>query len=79
MKSSHKTYQMKTKRHECDKCANFIDPEFKDPHNLISPVKVKAKCKLGNRVMFRMPIPYDTHIDLEKMGYFRYCNEFKTK
>jgi hypothetical protein len=67
---------MKAKRHECDKCRNFIDPVFKTFEDKESwTVKVKAKCKLGKRVMFRLP----TDMFRENYGYFRYCNEFKTK
>lgn len=73
---------MKASRVECDQCINFIDPvfEFENPDEVIvSKTISNAKCKLGKRVMFRMQIPELCHIDLNKMGYFRYCNEFKTK
>jgi len=65
---------MKAKRVECDNCQNFIEPEFVEIGDKISwTVKIKAKCKLNKRVMFRMP----DNLHLDNMGYFRYCNDFK--
>lgn len=59
-------------RVECDKCEHFIPAVLKDEGNLISPWIKSAKCKLGKRVMFRMPVDR-----LDSGGYFRYCSDFK--
>jgi len=66
---------MKAKRVECDKCQNFIDPEFKDFYTVTN----KAKCKLNKRVMFRQPVPLhaSSYMAQDWGGYFRYCNDFK--
>lgn len=64
---------MKPKRVECSWCKNFQPVIMKD-HNLISDIFAKAKCKLGKRVMFRMPTS-DYHWNTG--GYYRYCNEFE--
>jgi len=71
---------MKPKRVECNNCQNFIEPDFKISFNLIKLTKdEKAKCKLGKRIMYRKPdigfsgYPFDTG------GYFRYCDDFKSK
>jgi len=69
---------MKAKRVECDKCQNFIQPDFKISFNLIKLTKEeKAKCKLGKRVMFRMPDMGFSGYPFDSGGYFRYCNDFK--
>ena len=70
---------MKAKRVECDKCENFIPITFKDEGNMISDISTKAKCKLGKRVMFRMPDMGYSGYPFDKCGYFRYCNDFKQK
>ena len=38
---------------KCNECKNFIAPVLKYKYDLISEIKVNAKCKLGKRVMFR--------------------------
>lgn len=58
---------MKAKRVDCSDCANFI-----------FPIDEKAKCKLGKRVMFRMNGLHPESSNWE-VGWFRYCNEFKTE
>lgn len=68
---------MKTKRVECDECKNFIKPKL----TVNGMIKSNAKCKLGKRVMFRMPIfsrPANYN-SINNYGYIRYCNEFKAK
>lgn len=64
---------MKENRVDCTYCKNFIPVVTKDD-NLIGQIFGKAKCKLGKRIMFRMPTG-DYHWDTG--GYYRYCNEFK--
>lgn len=64
---------MKHKRVECSLCKNF-KPQVMEDDNLIGAIFAKAKCKLGKRVMFRMPTG-DYHWDTG--GYYRYCNEFE--
>jgi len=69
---------MKAKRVECDKCVNFIKPAYEE-YGFISPMISKAKCKLGKRVMFRMPIFANqaSYTPIYDGGYIRYCNDFK--
>jgi len=67
----------KAKKVECDWCKNFIPAILKDEGNLISPIIKKAQCKLGKRVMFRMPIPVWSFNPDYYGGYIRYCNDFK--
>ena len=73
---------MKTKRVDCVDCANFISPDFKISFDIIKlNESEKAGCKLGKRVMFRIPkfsrptnmVPYNDY------GWIRYCNEFEAK
>ena len=74
------------KRVYCDECKNFIDMVMNDPNNLMSGIKENAKCKLGKRVMFRMP-NYGTFEQQKSAkyfynydgGYVRYCDKFETK
>lgn len=68
---------MKPKRVKCDKCQHFIDITFKDEGNLISNIDTTAKCKLGKRVIFRMPKISHSCYPLDNGGYIRYCNDFK--
>lgn len=73
---------MKPKRVECDKCKQFIEPEIssmKDDHHIDFDISQKAKCKLGKRVMFRIPHLTDNGYPLDFGGYFRYCNDFQVK
>lgn len=70
---------MKVKRVECDKCKNFIQVTFKDEGNLLSDINTKAKCRLGKRIMFRMPDMGFGGYPFDSGGYFRYCNDFKQK
>ena len=60
------------KRVECDQCSNFIYPVHENEDDLLAKVIIKAKCKLGKRVMFRQP----RHVH-DDYGYFRYCNDFE--
>jgi len=62
---------MKQPRQECDLCQNFIEPVLSER----GFIKVRAKCQLGKRVMFR--IPTDWRNGWKDMGYFRYCDEYK--
>ena len=62
------------KRVDCINCIKFIPPEFKEPLNLMSIIKVNAKCKLGKRVMFRQPKDF-----YDSGGWFRYCEDFNDK
>ncbi len=64
---------MRPNRVDCQYCKNFKPVVTKDD-NLIGKTLEKAKCKLGKRVMFRMPTS-DYHWDTG--GYYRYCNEYK--
>lgn len=70
---------MKAKRVDCDQCVNFIDRILKDKENLISDILSKPKCKLGKRVMFRMPVFLNqfSYNPVYEGGYIRYCNEFE--
>lgn len=61
-------------RVECNECKYFIEPIQEDSENLLSKILVKAKCELGNRVMFRKPKTIH-YTDIG--GYFRNCKEFK--
>jgi len=59
-------------RVECDNCANFIHPILIEEGDFFSGIKENAKCKLGKRVMFRMPkSPLD-----DDYGYIRICDTF---
>jgi len=62
------------KRVECDKCEHFIDPQFKGFYT----VTVKAKCRLGKRVMFRTPVKASSYMAQDWGGYFRYCNNYSS-
>jgi hypothetical protein len=62
---------MKAKRVDCQNCANF------GTTRKLKPLKITASCKLGKRVMFRMPKQYDAVVYLDSGGWFRYCNDFK--
>ena len=69
---------MKTKRVECDQCKNF-EPFVLEDENLIGKIFSKAKCKLGKRVMFRLPNMAWSGYPFNNGGWFRYCAEFKNK
>ena len=62
---------MKPKRVDCEFCENFVYPEL----SCRGFIKKNAQCKLGKRVVFRVPVsnPYSD------CGYFRYCNDYKVK
>ena len=62
---------MKKNRVDCINCAEFIPPEFKEPINLISIIRVSAKCRLGKRIAFRY---FEEPCKLD--GWLRYCGEF---
>lgn len=66
------------KRVECDKCEHFIPSVYEDDMNLLSKPLIKAKCELGKRIMFRMPIflHYFSYAPIYDGGYIRYCNDF---
>lgn len=66
------------KRVECDKCEHFINPVYEDKINLLSKPTSKAKCKLGKRIMFRMPkfLHHFSYTPYYDGGYIRYCNDF---
>jgi len=66
---------MKANRVECDQCTNFIDPILKEDDMSIMCI-VNAKCKLGKRVMFRIPKCASSQMAQDYGGYFRYCNDF---
>ena len=71
---------MKAKRVDCIDCLNFIMDEFEKFGNKESyKVVSRAKCKLGKRVMFRMPIFLNqfSYNPVYEGGYIRYCNEFE--
>ena len=68
---------MKSKRVDCTYCQNFVDPKQVDENNLISKVVIPAKCQLGKRVMFRMPVYTYSQMAQDSGGWFRYCNDFK--
>ena len=57
---------MKPKRVDCFYCENI----------LMDDVKMKASCKLGKRIMFRI---LGSGYQPREAGYFRYCAEFKNK
>jgi len=69
---------MKAKRVECDQCQYFVNVGLEYEHDLMSKIMSTAKCKLGKRVMFRMPVPLHASSQMAQDwgGYFRYCNEF---
>lgn len=54
---------MKAKRVDCFYCQNFD----------YVPYVGQSKCKLGKRVMFRLP----TNIHRDNAGFFRYCNDYE--
>ena len=60
------------KRVECNQCKNFIQPEWKDDGDMFPQIIKNAKCKIGKRVMFRMPKD-----NFDSGGYYRYCDDFK--
>ena len=60
-------------RVECDQCENFVDSELEDMGDMFSKILVKAKCKLGKRIMFRKP---KNQMDGD-YGYIRICKDFK--
>lgn len=64
----------------CDECINFVDRVLIDQKNLLSGTKENAKCKLGKRVMFRVPLFHNNaYRPYYEGGYVRYCNEYKAK
>lgn len=63
---------MKKERVECTNCTNFVKGILEDETNMLSKFKVKPKCKLGERLIFRMP---KTLFD-DDWGYIRKCNKF---
>ncbi len=68
---------MKLKRVECSECSNF-EPQVMEDDNLIGKIFSKAKCRLGKRVMFRMPNMGTSGYPFDLGGYFRYCSDFKS-
>ena len=66
---------MKAKRVDCADCALFIPPVPVEPDNLISDIS-KPGCKLGKRVMFRMPKRAHSQMSQDWGGWFRYCEDF---
>jgi hypothetical protein len=69
---------MKPARVNCENCSNF-EPLVLEDENLIGKIFSKAKCKLGKRVMFRLPNMSMVGYPFNSGGYFRYCAEFKNK
>ena len=68
------------KRVYCDECIQFIDIVFIDDKVLTSGIKEKAKCKLGKRVMFRVPLFHgNAYYPYYEGGYVRYCDKFEKK
>lgn len=67
---------MKTQRVNCADCENFITSKLEDENDIFSKTIEKAKCKLGNRVMFRNPSPL-SYWYFQDFGYIRHCNDFK--
>ncbi len=66
---------MKKNRVDCLNCVEFIPAVFKNKFMIMSGIKTNAKCKLGKRVMFRMPHPSNAYWG----GWFRYCEDFNDK
>ena len=62
-------------RVKCDNCQNFIPEILKDENELFTIALVKAKCKLGKRVMFRLP----KDLFSDDFGYIRICNDYEKK
>lgn len=60
-------------RVNCRDCENFIHPVLKE-WNI--GIKENARCKLGKRVIFKMPKNSTQFNQLGGFGYFRYCEEF---
>jgi len=62
---------MKAKRVDCQLCKNFNIPDFDENSiDLISDImSVKPSCKLGKRVMFRMP----------KIAYSQMAQDMRSK
>lgn len=70
---------MKAKRVDCMYCEKFIEQVLEDENNIFSPIKEKAKCKLGKRIMFRQPIfnrPTNM-VASNDYGYIRYCEDYE--
>ncbi len=68
---------MRKKRVDCFDCANFV---FVEPIDYLDGrEKAKYSCKLGKRVMFRMPKRAESMMTQDAGGFFRYCNEFQKK
>ena len=68
---------MKAKRVDCGDCYEFV---------IIEPLNYFEKkdkptyfCKLGKRVMFRMPKRARFQGAQDAGGWFRYCNDFQKK
>ena len=61
-------------RVECSNCKKFILPIMEDEENIMSSQIVKAKCKIGKRVLFQSP---KTTNYWDTGGYFRYCKDFE--
>ena len=71
---------MRPKRVDCGNCINFLSPNWKTSFNIIKlTTNEKAKCSLGKRVMFRVPIKAYSQMAQDCGGWWRYCNEFKQK
>jgi hypothetical protein len=66
------------KRVECDQCKNF-EPVVMEDENLIGKIYSKAKCKLGKRVMFRIPDMSTPGYPFNTGGWIRHCDEFEGK
>ena len=68
-------------RVECNMCERFIGAKFVDDKDYVFSEMIEpAKCKLGKRVMFRMPKLNKwgaSGLHYDDGGYIRYCNEYK--
>ena len=66
---------MKKNRVDCTNCTEFEFPEY-DMKSI--EIVTEAKCKLGNRVVFRVNGLHPDSSDWE-CGWFRYCEDFNDK
>jgi len=70
---------MKNNRVDCNECQNFNVEKIQISKNLLE-FSERPKCKLGKRVMFRMPIfaSSTSYNAINDYGWIRYCNDFNS-
>lgn len=63
------------KRVNCENCFHFSPEVWNDTRHIRVQ---KDSCKLGNRIMFRMPTPKNEYFS-DEYGYVRRCNDFRNR